>query len=214
MQKLLGACVLGLVSAVTSLAGANVVVDGDTIRFEDEKAASLAADHDAKTTAESDASPLRAAGAFGGGATFTGTAGTGPAYRAVIGLEPKPWLFLGASYRGIHAEGRAYSGRVETFDTQVVSAVVEIHPLGRFWADPYVSADVGYGHVGYVSAETRESNDGDWGPDRDLHGIAAALGLGFAFRAKSFALGPQATLVYVSPFVISATTELRADVRF
>jgi hypothetical protein len=216
MQKVLGACLLGLVSSMTSLAGATVAREGGNLRFAVENAGSPEGDRRTGEPAknENDAWRPRATWGFGGGATFTGTAGTGLAYRAMIGVEPKPWLFLGASYRGVHAEGRHYLGEVETFDTQLVTAALEIHPLGRFWADPYVSADVGYGHFSYGSAETRDSHDGDWGPDRDEHGLGAALGLGFALRTESFALGPQATLAYVSPLAISAATELRVDVRF
>jgi hypothetical protein len=135
------------------------------------------------------------------------------AYHAMIGVEPSPWLFVGASFRDIHVEGMTYRCGCgpNRFDTLLLSAALEVHPLGRFWADPYVTADIGSGSLKYQVSEAADSTSDEWEPPA-TGWLGAALGLGFALRGERFAIGPQATLVYMNAF--SATAELRVDVRF
>src|SRR5262249_17783403 len=120
------------------------------------------------------------------------------------GIEPNPRLFLGVSYRAIRGLGyNRFS--VRTY-TDFVSAAVELHPEGEFWADPYVSADLGYSSYTFDNEDNGSEHHG---------GLALALGAGFAFRSKYVSLGPQMTFVG-GPVTDSWSVmiDLRLDVRF
>ncbi len=128
-------------------------------------------------------------------------------FRVMGGIEPSPVLFLGLSYRGVRGLGES-DGYDESLDTDMVSGALEVHPAGAFWADPYVSADLGYGWY------SKESENEYWSsPLR--RGLAAALGLGFAFRSKHMSGGPQLSYITVPAAETSSLMlDLRLDVRF
>lgn len=128
-------------------------------------------------------------------------------YRVMGGIEPNPLIFMGLSYRGIRGLGE-YDGYGESLDTDMVSAALEVHPAGAFWVDPYVSADLGYGFFRY------EAENEAWEKQR-REGLAAAAGLGLAFRGKHVSGGPQLSYITVpAASTSSILLDLRLDVRF
>ncbi|MDI1448735.1 hypothetical protein [Polyangium sp. 6x1] len=157
---------------------------------------------------------LKVSGSLGGGFTLRASMddGHGPgafagSFRVLGGWEPTPAFFCGFSYRGVRGRGND-DGFGASIDTDIVTSVFEFHPTAGFWADPYVSVDLGYGFyssdvLGRSPIVTR------------FNGFAAGVGLGFAFRSKRVAFGPQLSFVTLpSVGSHSALLDLRLDVRF
>jgi hypothetical protein len=117
-------------------------------------------------------------------------------------------FFVGGSYRGVRGLGDD-DGYAEYFDTDVLSATFELHPVGRFWVDPFLSLDAGYAFFSFDGgrperASIRES------------GVALGAGGGLAFHMKrGFSLTQHA--IYVAEPALerwSVSVDWRLDVRF
>jgi hypothetical protein len=155
--------------------------------------------------ARDDSWRLRVSGALGAG--FSQGALIAGSFRVLGGFEPTPTFFWGFSYRGVRGYG-SDDGYDESVDSDFVTGVLEYHPIAGSWADPYMSLDLGYGFYSYDVARSFEASV-------RRNGLAAGLGLGFAFRSRRIAGGPQLSFVSVpSADTFSALLDLRLDVRF
>ncbi len=163
--------------------------------------------------AKDDGWGIRAFGAYGMGATFyNGAGGLAFAARAGLAYEESPKFFYGISYRRIASEDLWASS--DKFESEMMGSVLEYHPLGRYWADPYLAMDLAYATFRFDTAEGLSYWGGRWPDGYEGNGFNFALGGGFAFRGKHASIGSQVSVIHM-PFsgIVNVIYDTRLDLR-
>jgi hypothetical protein len=140
-----------------------------------------------------------------GGSVDYGPSGVGVGWDLYAGCYALPWLVTAASLK--RARGSSDLDYDHEYDGWLLAARGTVHPLPRFFVDPWVALDAGY-------ASARESSDTGAGPYWDLDTVFIGGGIGIDLAFQTAALGVHVRKRFGFAEEVGADLGLHVEIRF